>query len=204
VTIDWKRAMLQPRAYRVLAVAIVSSLGLVAISLGAINGVRTGVPGRDCWQQAQGPETWALRMMMFFRYSPFADIGAADLALKPAIWTSNDDLEKVQGLLLYRADLRYADFKSAFLPVSVLTEARLDGADLLAADLWQSQLIGAHLEKADLAGADLRGANLSGAHLSRASLIEANLDGANLTGADLTYADFSGAKGLDGRTDPKR
>jgi kumamolisin len=193
---EWRRALLQPRAYRVLAVAIASAVGLVVISLGAINGPRTGVSGRDCWRQAGGPETWVPRTMKFFHYSPFADIGAADLALKPANWTSKDDLEKVQGLLLYRADLRYADLKSVFLPVSVLTDARLEGADLLAADLRQSQFISAHLEKADLAGADLRDANLSGTDLSGASLIEANLEDADLTGADLTYADFSGAKGL--------
>jgi len=195
-TFDWKRAMLQPRAYRVLAVATISALGLVSISLGAINGARTGLSGRDCWQQNEGPKAWVPRIMKFFGYSPFADIGAADLALKPGNWTSRDDLEKVQGLLLYRQDLRYADLKSAFLPVSVLTEARLDGADLLAADLRQSQFISAHLAKADLAGADLRDANLSAADLSRASLIAANLEGADFTGADLTYADFSGAKGL--------
>jgi kumamolisin len=192
----WKRALIQPSTYRIIAFWIVSALGLFAVSFGAINGARTAVSGHDCWSQAKGPTTWVPQTMQFFHISPFANIGAADLALKPANWAPQDDLEKVQGLVLYRADLRYADLKSAFLPVSILTEARLNGADLLAADLRQSQFMGAHLEGADLAGADLRDANLSGADLSRANLIGTNLEGANLKDADLKYADLSRANGL--------
>lgn len=172
---DWKAAARKPHTYAAAGLTLLWSLALMAVSLGAIHGVRTGAAGRDCWPQATGYRTWAPRAMkFFFRYSTFADIGAADLSLKPA--AGNADLASVKGLQLHGADLSYADLSSAYLPVAVLTDAHLQGAELLAADLRQTELSGADLQEADLAGA--------------------NLEKADLTDADIKYADFRGAKGL--------
>jgi uncharacterized protein YjbI with pentapeptide repeats len=173
---EWRNAA--ALGYPAIALTLLSTVALLAISHGAINGVRTGIRGRDCWPQAAGPASWVSRAMVRLRYSPFADIVAADLAIKPSNWTGKDDseLDHVTGLRLYGADLRYANLNSVFLPVSVLTEAKLDGAEL--------------------ASADLRRTKLTNAHLRRALLDGANLAGADLTGADVEDADFRAAIGL--------
>jgi uncharacterized protein YjbI with pentapeptide repeats len=189
----WKSALQRLRAWQPAAIAVASGAALWIVSIGAVNGVRQGVPGRDWWPRAGGPRTWIPVAMNQIGYSPFADLRAADLSLKPANWTGKSDaeLDSVKGLQLSAVDLRYADMRGAFLPGTVLTDAHLEWADLLLADLRQSELAGAHMEGTDLLGARLNGADLSGADLRKA-----DLNGADLTGAELKYADLRDAKGL--------
>jgi uncharacterized protein YjbI with pentapeptide repeats len=80
--------------------------------------------------------------------------------------------------VLYRTDLRKADF----------TGAQLQGAWLLGA-----QLQGASLDRAQLQGASLVAARLQGASLDRAQLQGASLNYARLQGASLNYARLQGA-----------
>jgi uncharacterized protein YjbI with pentapeptide repeats len=190
VPFAWRAAATSARSYGVAATAFTSAIALAVVSLGATLGVRPGHPDQDCWPVSHGPRTWAPRAMALLRYSPFADLTAADLSLKPPNWTGKSDaeLDAVKGLQLRGVDLRYADIRAAFLPGTVLTDAHLEGADLLLADLRQTELAGAHLD-----GAVLEGARLDRADLSRASLRGTDLTYADLTGTDLTAADIKGA-----------
>ena len=70
--------------------------------------------------------------------------------------------------------------------------AELRGAYLSGADLFDVNLVAA-----DLRGADLGGANLNSADLSRADLSGANLLGADLSDANLCGTDFSNANLID-------
>ncbi|MGA2736382.1 MAG: pentapeptide repeat-containing protein [Bryobacteraceae bacterium] len=189
----WKSALERPRAWYPLAVAIAAGMVLAILSAGAIDGVRPGASGHDWWPPATGPRAWIPAAMAKCGYSPFADLRAADISLKPAAWTGKSDaeLDSVKGLQLSGVDLRYADMRGTFLAGSILTGAHLEWADLLLADLRQTGLAGAHLQDADLLGARLNGADLSNAGLSNA-----DLTGADLTDAELKYADLRGARGI--------
>ncbi len=174
----WKRPGKDSKFWRPIAVAISSAAVLQFLSFAAIAGV---------------PSSFIPRTMTAMGYSPFADLGAADISVKPANWSgkTNADLDPVQGLQLNRMNLRYADLLFAFLPKTVLTDAHLEGAELSFADLRQAELAGARFDGARLLYAHLDGADLVGATLS-----DADLSGAVLDGADISYADFTGAKGL--------
>jgi uncharacterized protein YjbI with pentapeptide repeats len=91
---------------------------------------------------------------------------------------------QLQGLSLWRADLREAD----------LSDANLQGADLDHARLRAANLRHASMESASLWQASLRGADLSYAGLQRAKLDHADLSGATLHNADLTGASLWGAQ----------
>ena len=171
----WPSALSNRRAYRPVIIALACTAVLAFVSLAAIHGVL--VP----------------RLMTALRYSPYADLRAADLSIKPPNWTgkSDSELDSVRGIQLTNTDLRSADLEFAFLATAVLSDAHMEGADLFLADLRRAELAGAHFDHAELLGARLEGADLVGAHLSGA-----DLTGASFTGADVRYADFRGAKGL--------
>ena len=91
-----------------------------------------------------------------------------------------------------RADLSYANLRSANLRY-----ADLSSADLRSANLRYADLSSADLRYADLSSADLSSADLSYANLSYANLRYANLSYANLRYANLSYAEHLGeAKNL--------
>ena len=89
-----------------------------------------------------------------------------------------------------RADLRYANLRSADLSYADLRSANLRSADLSYANLSYANLRYANLSYANLRYANLRYANLSYANLSYANLRYANLSYANLSYADLRNADL--------------
>ena len=84
-----------------------------------------------------------------------------------------------------RANLSYADLRSANLSSADLRSANLRSANLSYADLRS-----ANLRSANLSYANLSSANLSYANLSSANLSYANLSSANLSSADLDYSAF--------------
>jgi hypothetical protein len=97
-----------------------------------------------------------------------------------------------------RANLRYADLRSANLSSADLNSADLSSANLGSADLNYANLGSANLGSANLNYANLRSANLNYANLRSANLNYANLRyadlrSANLSSADLRYADLSSA-----------
>lgn len=99
-----------------------------------------------------------------------------------------------EGARLFRADLSYADLRSARLARANLSFADLTGAWLEETDLTGARLRGANFQGAHLRRANLQGADLQDAHLEHADLTEAHLVRANLTGAHLDYASLIGAQ----------
>lgn len=95
---------------------------------------------------------------------------------------------RLNGLSLWRADLREADLEGADLRGADLDHAVLRGAQLRGA-----RLTGASLWRADLSGADLAAADLTCAKLDHAVLRSAVLRGADLGGASLWEARLEGA-----------
>ena len=85
-----------------------------------------------------------------------------------------------------RANLRYADLRSA----------NLRYANLRSANLRDANLSDANLRYADLSYANLSYADLSYANLSDANLSYATLSSANLSSANLRYTNLSGVTGL--------
>jgi uncharacterized protein YjbI with pentapeptide repeats len=91
------------------------------------------------------------------------------------------------------ANLRYADLSSANLRYADLSSANLRSADLRSANLRYADLSSANLRSADLRSANLSSANLSYANLRYADLSSADLSSANLSSADLRSADLRSA-----------
>ncbi len=156
---------------------------LTAVAAGAIWGVRSGSIRNNYWPNQTGVHSWVPKAMALYGFSPFADLRAAELSIKPATWKPEDTsaTENVKGIQLSSASLRYADMRASFLANSFLTSADLEGADLL----------GSNLEGSAVIDADLRGASLASADLKRAAMTRAKLDG-----AEIKYADFTNAQGL--------
>jgi kumamolisin len=156
---------------------------LTALAAGAIWGVRSGSIRDNYWPAQTGVRSWVPTVMALYGFSPFADLRAAELSLKPAVWKPDDRgaYENVKGIQLSSTSLRYADMRASFLANSFLTSADLEGADLLGANLKGSAMI----------DADLRGASLANADLKGAAMARARLDG-----AEIKYADLNDAQGL--------
>lgn len=165
-----------------LLTGVMIALLLAAVSLGAIEGTRSGNLADNYWPDQTGPRSWIPKAMSLIRYVPFADLRAAELSQKSSDRGSAESAgTQAKGIPLGGADLRFADMRAAFLGNSILTDSDLRDADLLGADLQQAGMI----------GADLRGASLTNADLRNASLVRTKLDG-----ADVKYAHFEGALGL--------
>ena len=82
----WTAALLQLRAWRPAVVVLLSGIALVSVSLGAIDGVRLGVAGRDWWPAAEVapipgfyPQRSVPAAMEKIGYAPFADLRGANL-----------------------------------------------------------------------------------------------------------------------------
>lgn len=91
------------------------------------------------------------------------------------------------------ANLSYANLRSADLSYANLRSADLSYANLQSADLISTDLNYAHLRNANFKTANLRWANLSYADLSSCDFTHANLRHANLISANLNYANFRAA-----------
>jgi hypothetical protein len=82
------------------------------------------------------------------------------------IESQSDRMNAIEGALLKKADLRYADFYQAFV---------------VKANLRNAKLIGARLRESDFRYADLRGANLKGADLRQGNFHRADFREAMLS-----------------------
>lgn len=100
---------------------------------------------------------------------------------------------EIEGLDLWKANLRGADLCGANLAGANLWLAKLSGVKLTRANLRHVALGGADLRHANLEQADLWGANLSGANLNSANLRQANLTFVNFLMGDLSDAELQGA-----------
>jgi len=148
-------------------------------------------------------------------YDVFFDFREQNVSKLPdnywLIESESDRMNAIQGALLKKADLRYADMLEAFVVKANLRNSELRGARLRETDFRNADLRGANLELADLRQgnfqrADFREAILSEVNLGDADLRDAqlgladfrmaNFDNTKLTGADLRCADLSDAKNL--------
>ncbi len=112
------------------------------------------------------------------------------------LWLANDPAGQRADLSyanLRSADLSSADLRSADLRYANLRSADLRSANLRSANLRSAELRYANLRSADLRSAELRYANLRSADLSYANLRSADLRSADLSSADLSSADLSSA-----------
>jgi hypothetical protein len=91
------------------------------------------------------------------------------------------------------ANLRSADFSSANLSYADFSSANLSYADFSSANLSYANLSYANLSSADFSYANLSYADFSSANLSYANLSYANLSSADFSYANLRSADFSSA-----------
>ena len=92
---------------------------------------------------------------------------------------------RLEGAVLYNANLKKVDLTGARLKGANFKDARLQGALLNKAELNEAIFIGANLEGAFLQSALLNGARLNGASLQGANLFEADLSGAEFEEARL-------------------
>ena len=99
----------------------------------------------------------------------------------------------LQGIHLRHANLLRADFSSADLRNSSLSEC-----DLTLANLNSANFRGSDLQNAVLREADLRDADLNGATLANSDLTGARLDGADLRSADLRGARWQQIRSIQG------
>jgi uncharacterized protein YjbI with pentapeptide repeats len=217
----WKSAM-QLRAWRPAAVAVALGIAFVCVSLGAVDGVRVGVAGRDWWPAAEvspvsalSPRRWIPAFMEEVGYAPFADLRGANLTAKAESPAGKSDARKGDA---EKADVGNDDAESgdvdngdAAKSDPAKSEARKDdatrnaaqglqlsGVDLRFADMRGSYLqgtilTGARLEWADLLNARLTGAELAGAHMDNADLLAADLAKADMSGASLKGANLNQA-----------
>ena len=104
------------------------------------------------------------------------------------IESESDRMNAIEGAILKKADLRYADLYQAFVVKANLRNSELRGASLRESDFRNADLRGANLK-----GADLRQGNFQRADFREAILSEVNLGDADLRDAQLGFADFKKA-----------
>jgi uncharacterized protein YjbI with pentapeptide repeats len=215
----WK-SLRQLRTWQPAAVALLSGIAFVCVSLSAIEGVRLGVAGRDWWPAAEVapvpaiyPQRWVPAAMEMIGYVPFADLRGANLTTTVGNPTKKSDAKKIE-----KSDAEKDDLEDDAEKTDVANRdankddtapdsaqgLQLSGVDLRFADMRGSQLQGtiltdarfewADLLKAKLAGAELAGARMDHADLLGADLAKANLSGASLNGANLNEAKLDGAE----------
>jgi len=100
----------------------------------------------------------------------------------------------VEGLNLYKLDLRNTDLQEANLQGGCLREGCLDGAYMRGADLQKADLQKARLRRAYMRGASLKRANLQEALLVEAHLGEANMRWVHLKRAKMNKAEMQEAQ----------
>ena len=109
----------------------------------------------------------------------------------------NLERANLEGVSLYEADLRKANFKRANLKYANLERANLEGVSLYEADLKKTYFEKANLKHANLRRADFKDANFKyanfyGACLYWLDLKTAYLEGANFCGVNLKEANLDG------------
>lgn len=119
---------------------------------------------------------------------------------KGCVWKFNffAPVMQAKNAYLFERDLSYsvffgANFESAFLAKSNLSNSILLSSTLENSFLQNTVLIGTDLQDTNLQGANLEGANLERANLERASLRRANLQYTNLYNAKLKGANLQDA-----------
>ncbi len=125
-------------------------------------------------------------------YDVFFDFREQDVSKLPAnywlIKSESDRLNAIEGALLKKRDLRYADVYQVFAVKANMRNAKLRGARLRESDFRNADLRGANLK-----GGDLRQGNFQRADFRETILAKVNLGDADLRDAQLGLADFRGA-----------
>ena len=165
---------------------------LVALAVWTLSlGVFKGTPERHLKKYG---DVHALVPWLFHKigYDVFFDFKEQQVSKLPdnywLIKSESDRLNAIEGALLQKTDLRYADIYQAFVVKANLRNSEMRGARLRESDFRKADLRGANLELADL-----RQGNFHGADFREAVLTDANLGDADLRDAQLGLADFKGA-----------
>ena len=154
-------------------------------------GVFKGTPQRHFKRYG---DVYALVPWLFHRigYDVFFDFKEQHVSKLPdnywLIESESDRMNAIEGALLKKADLRYADVYQAFVVKANLRNSELHGARLRESDFRNADLRGANLKLADL-----RQGNFHRSDFREAILAEVNLGDADLRDAQLGFADFKGA-----------
>ena len=194
-------------------------VGLLALTLWILSlGVFIGTPKRhlERYGDLHGLVPWLFHQVGYTVFFNFDEEYVSKLPKNYYLITSESDrMDAIEGAILSKADLRYADVYQAFvvkanmrnsklygaiLRESDFRNADLRGANLKGADLRQANFRGADFREANLTGVDLRDTDLRHTQLGLADFRNADFMNARLTGADLRCADLRGAKRLSSAT----
>ena len=141
----------------------------------------------ETWWRREQSARWVRRWGTLLRWAPLAvGVAAGFIAGQALVGFRNFHTAEVKLM-------SWLGMEGAPLSGEELSLARLDGlvlfaADLRHADLRYASLRGADLRQADFSNAHLGGADLAGAVLQGADFTGAELDHANFRGADLRQA----------------
>jgi hypothetical protein len=200
---------------RQIKISGVIFIGLLALTLWILSlGVFIGTPKRhlERYGDLHGLVPWLFHQVGYTVFFNFDEEYVSKLPENYYLIVSESDrMAAIEGAILSKADLRYADVYQAFvvkanmrnskLQGAILREsdfrnADLRGANLKGADLRQANFQGADFREAILTGVDLRDADLSNTQLGLADFRKADFRNTKLTGADLRCVDLRGAKRL--------
>ena len=194
----WTAALSKRRTHRIALSALALILFFSVISLGAIDGRRSGmatfgkwIPSERYWDNGDTPNTWVPRLLALMHFPPFANLYGAELSQRGAGLFADESKGSrfPLGAELSSANLRYAQAEKAYMEL-----ANLQDADLTGAVLYGAMLKEANLERTKLNDSWLTMAVMTNASLVGSDLKEANLNFSKSGGADFDAADLTGAK----------
>lgn len=193
----------------------ITLVGVLALTLWALSlGVFIGTPKRhlERYGDLHGLVPWLFHQVGYTVFFNFDEENVSQLPKYYYLIPSEAErMKSIEGAILSKADLRYAEIYQAFvakanmrnsklfgaiLRESDFRNADLRGANLRGADLRQANFHGADFREAVLTGVDLRDANLEDTQLGLADFRDADFMNTRLAGADLRCADLRGAKRL--------
>jgi hypothetical protein len=183
---------------RQIKISGIACVVLVALVIWILSlGVFKGTPERHYKRDG---DVYALVPWLFHKigYDVFFDFIEQHVSKLPGnywlIESETDRMNAIEGALLKKADLRYADVYQAFVVKANLRNSELYGARLRESDFRNADLRGANLIRADL-----RQGNFHRADFREAILEEVNLGDADLRDAQLGFAVFKGADFKDAK-----
>ncbi len=190
-------------------------VGLLALTLWTLSlGVFIGTPKRhlERYGDLHGLVPWLFHQIGYTVFFNFDEEYVSKLPKNYYLIVSESDrMAAIEGAILSKADLRYADVYQAFVAKANMRNSKLQGAILRESDFRNADLRGANLKGADLrqanfhgadfretilTGVDLRDADLRDTQLGLADFRKADFMNTRLAGADLRCADLRGAKRL--------
>ncbi|MGD1986016.1 MAG: pentapeptide repeat-containing protein [Desulfobacterales bacterium] len=180
-----------------LKISAIVCVGLVALVVWALSlGVFKGTPERHLqkYKDIHALVPWLFHQIGYDVFFDFREQYVTKLPENYWKIKQSDRLNAIEGALLKKADLRFADIYQAFVVKANLRNSKLKGARLRESDFRNADLRGANLKLADLRQGDFQGADFREAKMTEVNLGDADLRGAQLGFANLKRTDFNNAK----------